>query len=58
MVDFISVFGIFISILLLGFLKPHNKSNVYLSGFFFSMGSVVKIIFRTRIALKLDSFGV
>lgn len=43
MVDFISVFGIFISILLLVFLKPHNKSNVYLSGFFFSMGSLALI---------------
>ncbi len=40
MVDFISVFGIFISILLLIFLKPYNKSNVYLSGYFFSMGSL------------------
>jgi AraC-like DNA-binding protein len=43
MVDFISVFGIFISILLLVFLKPHNKSNLYLSGFFFSMGSLALI---------------
>ena len=40
MVDFISVIGIFISILLLIFLKPHNKSNIYLSGFFFSMGAL------------------
>ena len=43
MVDFISVFGVFISILLLVFLRPHNKSNVYLSGFFFSMGSLALI---------------
>ncbi len=40
MVDFISVIGIFISILLLIFLKPYNKSNIYLSGFFFSMGAL------------------
>ena len=40
MVDFISVFGIFISLLLLIFLKPHNKSNIYLSGYFFSMGTL------------------
>ena len=40
MVDFISVIGIFISILLLIFLKPHNTSNIYLSGFFFSMGAL------------------
>ncbi len=54
MVDFISVFGIFISILLLVFLKPHNKSNIYLSGFFFSMGSMA-LLRNTILYLKNET---